>query len=241
MWVMKVGGGWTETSYRHPEMLVIEAPPEIQAACIRAGGRNRFGRPNFRFVWNPRRYAFGGGIELNWYDEHGNLKSTRPETVFVPRYDMPEGREEVWVLENWRSPEWYAEYWDSLKEVEWDGLKNYRILDPVSSHGGYEGVELAPGMAVFLRAAIRPKEIDHLPALNAHSVERIITYCLNYWAISVQNRSQKKQEIRKDEKEKVKDLYDDIIDEAAGPYLMTPYSGYGGKTRDLGSEATTKI
>lgn len=110
------------------------APASVCERIERAGGRNRFGEPNFRVVWGGSRLAWIGG---RWTDRDagGSVIRESIELRQVPKY-IPLNR---WHIERWTPPEsygspelWYAQTLD----VE-DGIR-VPALGPYPSRGEYE-------------------------------------------------------------------------------------------------------
>jgi len=93
-----------------------EAPASVQERVARAGGRNRFGEPNFRVVWGGSRLAWIGG---RWTDRdaHGNITREIIELRHVPKYAATER----WHIERWTPPESYgapAQWYAQTTEIE---------------------------------------------------------------------------------------------------------------------------
>lgn len=111
-----------------------QAPASVCERIERAGGRNRFGEPNFRVVWGGSRLAWIGG---RWTDRDasGRLVRESIELRQVPKY-IPLER---WHIERWTPPESYGspELWYAQTvEVE-DGIR-VPALGPYPSRGDYE-------------------------------------------------------------------------------------------------------
>lgn len=111
-----------------------QAPSEIQDRVTRAGGRNRFGEPNFRVVWGWSRLELVGG---KWCDRdgHGNLVREVVELREVPKY-FPHDR---WHVERWFPPEAYGspERWYAQTVERADGV-SVPALGPYPSRGEWE-------------------------------------------------------------------------------------------------------
>ncbi|MGH9699137.1 MAG: hypothetical protein ACRD52_06695 [Candidatus Acidiferrales bacterium] len=110
------------------------APRDITSRIARAGGRNRFGEPNFRVVWGGSRLAWIGGRWTD-HDAHGNALRETVEVRYVPKY-FPHDR---WHLERWMPPESYGspEGWHAQTTETEDG-RRVPALGPYPSRGEYE-------------------------------------------------------------------------------------------------------
>jgi hypothetical protein len=110
------------------------APAEIQERVARAGGRNRFGEPNFRVVWGWSRLELVGG---KWCDRdaYGSLIREVVELREVPKY-FPHER---WHVERWMPPEAYGspEEW-YRQTVETANGRSVPALGPFPSRGEWE-------------------------------------------------------------------------------------------------------
>ena len=108
----------------------------MAARLARAGGRNRFGEPNFRLVWGWSRLTWIGG-KWTLFDAQGNETGSRIELRREPKY-FPLNR---WHVERWLPPESYGspESWRAkTTEVE-DGIR-YPALGPYPWRGDWEHV-----------------------------------------------------------------------------------------------------
>ena len=109
-------------------------PSGIEEALLQAGGRNRYGEPNFRCMWGYDRLTPMGGL---WEDrdEHQILIREVVEVRMVPKY-TPFDR---WHIECWLPPESYGtpEDW---KKLTHETVKGQLIeqLGPYPSRGDYE-------------------------------------------------------------------------------------------------------
>ena len=111
-----------------------EAPASVGQRVERAGGRNRFGKPNFRVVWGGSRLAWIGG---RWTDRdaHGSVTRETVELRRAPKY-LPLDR---WHIERWTPPESYGsprEWYAHTVEIE-NGIR-VPALGPYPSRGEYE-------------------------------------------------------------------------------------------------------
>jgi len=111
-----------------------EAPAAICERIARAGGRNRYGEPNFRVVWGGSRLAWIGG---RWVDRdaHGNVVREVVELRQEPKY-IPAER---WHVERWMPPDAYGspEEWFARTVETEDGIR-IPALGPYPSRGEYE-------------------------------------------------------------------------------------------------------
>jgi hypothetical protein len=111
-----------------------DTPPGIAERVGRAGGRNRFGEPNFRVVWGWSRLSWIGG---RWTDRdgHGNVIRSAIELRRVPKY-LPFDR---WHIERWIPPEIYGSpnAWHAATLEREDGVF-VSALGPYPSRGEYE-------------------------------------------------------------------------------------------------------
>ena len=111
-----------------------ETPAHVCDRIARAGGRNRFGEPNFRVVWGGSRLAWIGG---RWTDRdaHGNVIRETIEMRQEPKY-IPINR---WHIERWMPPESYGppEEW-LARTVEVENGIRVPALGPYPSRGDYE-------------------------------------------------------------------------------------------------------
>lgn len=97
-----------------------ETPSWVNEAVLLLGGKNRYGKPNFRVIWGGNRTHKVGGF-------FKTIVEGKP-------FDIPEVREllkyhpDRWHLERWRPPEiygtqenWYKDTWDELAQVHTQG------------------------------------------------------------------------------------------------------------------------
>lgn len=117
-------------------------PADVVHRLTAAGGRNRFGEPNFRAVWGWCRLGWIGG---KWEDRDSQTGEIVRETVGVrlePKY-IPFDR---WHIERWCPQEMYgspAEWQEQTAEVV-EG-KTVAALGPYPSRGEYEHVFTVEG------------------------------------------------------------------------------------------------
>jgi hypothetical protein len=111
-----------------------QTPESVARILELAGGRNRFGGPNYRAVWGWNRLAWIGGT-FEDRDEHGALLRERIELRKEPKYPAVNR----WHIERWVPPEvygspraWYAQ------TNELAGGQNIAALGPYPSRGEYE-------------------------------------------------------------------------------------------------------
>jgi hypothetical protein len=138
-----------------------ETPESVARKLELAGGRNRFGEPNYRAVWGWNRLTWIGG-KFEDRDEHGALLRERIELRKEPKYPAVNR----WHIERWVPPEvygsprtWYAQ----TNEIA--GGQNIPALGPYPSRGEYEHcftletpkgefVQLTPTIAEHIARAI---------------------------------------------------------------------------------------
>ncbi len=135
--------------------------PSIARRLELAGGRNRFGEPNYRAVWGWSRLAWVGG---KWEDRNaaGELLREVAELRYVPKY-APHDR---WHIERWLPPESYGspEQWYA-QTLELAGGRHIPALGPYPHRGEYEHcftlegprgefVQLTPTVAEHIARAI---------------------------------------------------------------------------------------
>ena len=134
---------------------------EAARALALAGGRNRFGEPNYRAVWGWSRLDWIGG---KWEDRDasGSLIREVVELRREPKY-VPHNR---WHIERWTPPESYGSpgEWHA-QTVEIENGRNIPALGPYPSRGDYEHcftlegpsgefVQLTPTVARHIARAI---------------------------------------------------------------------------------------
>ncbi len=105
----------------------------LRLAC--AGGRNRFGEPNYRASWGWNRLAWIGGKFEERDPQTGSLVREVVELRQEPKYPAVNR----WHIERWVPPEaygppraWYAQ------TVEIAGGRSVPALGPYPSRGEYE-------------------------------------------------------------------------------------------------------
>ncbi len=137
--------------------------PEGVARCLEcAGGRNRFGEPNYRAVWGWNRLAWIGGK----FEEHNPATGALLREVVELRQEPKYPQVNRWHIERWVPPEaygsphtWYAQ----TLEIA-DGC-SVPALGPYLSRGDYEHcftlenprgqfVQLTPTVAEYIARAI---------------------------------------------------------------------------------------
>ncbi|MHB8539450.1 MAG: hypothetical protein ACYDCD_00700 [Candidatus Acidiferrales bacterium] len=113
-----------------------EAPEPLARRIADAGGRNRYGEPNYRLVWGWSRLSWIGG---KWADTDasGNVIRERIELREEPKY-FPFDR---WHIERWMAPESYGspEQWHAQTIQREDGIA-VPALGPYPRRGEYEHV-----------------------------------------------------------------------------------------------------
>jgi hypothetical protein len=142
-----------------------DAPASVARRLEIAGGRNRFGQPNYRAVWGWSRLGWIGG---KWTDRDAEGTFIRETMCLrqVPKY-TPHDR---WHIERWVAPEMYGsprEWYAQTMEREGNGAGGVAIpaLGPYPTHGEYEHcftlqgpagefVQLTPTVAEYVARAI---------------------------------------------------------------------------------------
>lgn len=111
-----------------------DTPEEVARRLDAAGGRNRFGEPNYRVIWGWNRLAWIGG-KFEDRDAQGDLLREVVELRLEPKYPQVNR----WHLERWVPPEmygsprdWYANTAESANGV------SVPALGPYPARGEYE-------------------------------------------------------------------------------------------------------
>lgn len=138
-----------------------ETPESVARRLDLAGGRNRFGQPNYRAVWGWNRLAWIGG-KFEDRDSNGVLLRERIELRKEPKYPAVNR----WHIERWVPPEvygspraWYAQ----TNEIA--NGQTVAALGPYPSRGEYEHcftletpkgefIQLTPTIAEYIATAI---------------------------------------------------------------------------------------
>ena len=163
-----------------------QIPKHFQDFCLRIGGKNRFGGPNWRVVWGPDRREMVGGA---WCDPDGTV---RIEMRSVLKYDS----KPVYHLEKWCDPVMYGDpdAWERENALILDGLvplMGIQIIGPYPWRGEYEHSFALSGRLYF------------------YTLEKLIKLNIQSREISVEERKQERA--RQDEKKK-KDWMDMVVD-----------------------------
>ncbi|HVB98989.1 MAG TPA: hypothetical protein VNJ12_06605 [Candidatus Dormibacteraeota bacterium] len=111
-----------------------QTPKDIERRVTLAGGRNRFGEPNFRVVWGWSRLGWIGG---KWedHDADGGLVREVVELREEPKY-FPHER---WHVERWMPPEAYGSPADWYRHtIETSGAERIPALGPYPVMGDWE-------------------------------------------------------------------------------------------------------
>ncbi len=114
-----------------------------------------YGFPRFRLALVSSRFQIAGGLEINFHDDSGNLRTARPAEVFFPRYHVGPNYWGTYALEMWRPAAWYFEHGfaspTNAREYTPAG-NSVRNLEPVWADGGWEAIWNGPEMPlVFTR------------------------------------------------------------------------------------------
>ena len=147
-----------------------ETPEWARKALLLAGGKNRFGEPNFRVSWGDSLVDWIGG---RWEDRdtNGHLLREVAELRQVIKYPLYVNR---WIVERWNPPEMYGspEKWYRQTREKDEGY--IPQLGPYPSRGRYafvcvldlngKFVQLTPTILDdVIYAAIYKRE--HIPSL----------------------------------------------------------------------------
>jgi len=138
-----------------------ETPENVAQRLELAGGRNRFGEPNYRAVWGWNRLAWIGG-KFEDRDEHGTLLRERIELRKEPKYPAVNR----WHIERWVPPETYGSpraWYAQTNEIA--NGRTVAALGPYPERGEYEHcftletakgefVQLTPTIAEHIACAI---------------------------------------------------------------------------------------
>jgi hypothetical protein len=138
-----------------------ETPENVAQRLELAGGRNRFGEPNYRSVWGWNRLAWIGG-KFEDRDENGVLLRERIELRKEPKYPAVNR----WHIERWVPPEVYGS--PRAWHAQTNEIANGQIvaaLGPYPSRGEYEHcftletptgefIQLTPTVAEHIARAI---------------------------------------------------------------------------------------
>jgi len=138
-----------------------EAPASVERRLALAGGRNRYGEPNYRAVWGWSRLGWIGG---RWTDRNDAGDTVREviELRRVPKY-TPQDR---WHIERWMPPEsygspanWYSQTIERENGVALPGLGPYPERGEYEHCFTLEGaagefVQLTPTVAEYIARAI---------------------------------------------------------------------------------------
>jgi hypothetical protein len=111
-----------------------DTPEEVARRLEAAGGRNRFGEPNYRVIWGWNRLAWIGG-KFEDRDAHGDLVREVVELRLEPKYPQVNR----WHVERWVPPEMYGSPRDwYAKTVESANGVSVPALGPYPERGEYE-------------------------------------------------------------------------------------------------------
>jgi len=111
----------------------LHCPPHFQARLTRAGGLNRYGKPNFLIVWGQTWIVRRGGT---WNDG---------EHFFQGYRDEIEDKRPCWVLKQWYAPElygspalWFIQNRDEAPELP----KDKRMIEVLAKSNSYVAGEM---------------------------------------------------------------------------------------------------
>lgn len=149
-----------------------ETPPEVNRILLIAGGRNRYGEPNYKAVWGWNRLDWIGG---KWEDRNAAGEVVREviEVRRVPKY-TPHDR---WHIERWMPPESYGApaLWDLQTMETVDGVR-IPALGPYPHRGDYElaftlegfkgeFIQLTPHIARVFASTLEHSREEHKESL----------------------------------------------------------------------------
>jgi len=158
-----------------PSYEKLRCPPEYQAHVTAAGGKNRFGDPNFRLVWGQSETEFVYGTDVN---------GRKGQHVIFKHGGIP-----AWFMESWKPPEcfgtralWYSMSWDqdtkthTLGEYPWRGLylpcPFNLYVKKITGGGTRYGVADAHGHRKVIEESSR-MVIDAMP-LNHYIIDLVV-------------------------------------------------------------------
>jgi len=184
-----------------------DTPENVGARLERAGGRNRFGAPNYRAIWGWNRLAWIGG-KFEDRDAQGALLRERIELRQEPKYPAVNR----WHVERWLPPEAYGSprQWYAQTIERANGI-SVPALGPYPSRGEYEHCFTLEGPA---------GEFVQLTATVAEHIARAIE-CSRSASRSVRRRNLYHREAREER------AYDnwafDVLDDATPAFHKQPF------------------
>lgn len=231
MWAW-LHGTWEWMPGKDPAALLIEAGPDIQRACVRQGGTNLYGKPNYRVVLASSRLQLAGDFDVN-RKEGERVVPMGTCLLALPKH--PRVMADAFILEFWKPPSFYAEHGREEIEIKWTHLGACRQLPPLPRQGDYEPVECGfdfpmmffhryttltmPNGQTWEAAPMTPQLIES--AVRLHQVARSHS--------SDEKMSILKRVIEIEERQQL-DRMGDVVDEAIGPFGIHPHSGFGHKS-----------
>lgn len=166
-------------------------PPEFQERITRAGGKNRYGQPNFLIVWGQTWTVRRGGV---WNDGERYFKGYRDEV---------EDKRPCWVLKQWNAPELYGSplLWFIQNRDEGTGLQ---ILGDFPWCGQYETVQ-----PFVWTGLVNDRLVVEAMPLNAMIVDMVIPIVMQCRGVQLWRRklALEEMEARKD-KERLRKVED---------------------------------
>lgn len=204
MFIFPYTGGYSETNFRHAESLTELAPREYQDACLRAGGRNIYGQPNFRLAILQTRFQRMGGFRMNFYDAQGRYHRQEACEAFVPRYRQKKGFEDSFVLEVWRPAEWYAaQGFGSPRISDYsDTGQHIQRLESIPARGGYEAVIWDADIPWCFTPWRHIITINGQPHVQERAQPLTIEKAIHTWIAALDMSGKKRAELRKDNQER---------------------------------------
>lgn len=159
-----------------------------------------------------------GGREVNFLDSHGNYRKCVPETIFTPRYSVPDDLLGAYVLERWRPAEWYAKQGWGRSSMEFNGAgQGLQVFEPVWPEGGYEAV-----IRNFEEPMLFPRDV------STWTIQKAIRVVFIQESLTLEEKMLPVWEARRKRKEEQHQNLVDHIDHLIGPMGFATYSAYGG-------------
>lgn len=147
----------------------LHCPPHFQDRLTRAGGINRYGKPNFLICWGQTWTVRRGGT---WNDG---------EHFFQGYRDEVEDKRPCWVLKQWNAPELYGspEVW-FIQNRDDDG---FQLLGDFPWRGQYETVQ-----PFVWTGLVNGKMVVEAMPLNAMMVDMVIPIAMQCKSVAMWRR-----------------------------------------------------
>lgn len=182
-------------------------PPEFEERLASAGGRNRYGQPNFRLGWSRDERFRAGGV---WpHDKYAGYRN-----VFTVTCTPEPPASGYWMLMMWRGPEYYGgeAMYDYLHRDEQTGLCT---LGPYPHRGRYEIV--ARLNWTYLDEG--NMKIEPWP-INSVIIERLVPICRKFLQESIAEKKQRSEMDRARTEQKRKAALDSMMHESRQRNLL---------------------